>query len=193
MPVSSVELLRSGLGLKLAHVRQATSSYFRDRAEQATRRATSYAIAAGLFAVAGVFAVGTLMIGLIALFRWVQLNYGEFQAFGAVAGAMIQFALLSTAFAMLTLKRKTKSFPRLASRLRVAVASPPIPDGTVQRAATEAVSRAGNRVRRKMTPATTGLLLGTLALSGYAIARRLGNVSTGEGVAGLPRGRTPNC
>jgi hypothetical protein len=63
MPVSSVELLRSGLGLKLAHVRQATSSYFRDRAEQATRRATSYAIAAGLFAVAGVFAVGTLMIG----------------------------------------------------------------------------------------------------------------------------------
>ena len=192
MPVSSVELLRGSLGLKLAHVRQATNSYFRDRAQQATGRATSYAIATGLFAVAGFFAVGIFMVGLIALFRLVQLNYGEFQAFGAVAGAMLLVALLSATFGMLTLKRKTKSFPRLASRLRVAVASPPIPDGTVRRAATEAVSIAGNRVTQRMSPATTGLLLGALALSGYAMARRAGNDRAGEGAGELRRGRTPN-
>ena len=43
-------LLRTGLALKLNQVKRATSSYLRDRTNQATGTMTSYAIAAALFA-----------------------------------------------------------------------------------------------------------------------------------------------
>src|ERR1700761_2478502 len=49
------DLLRAGFEMKLNRVKRATSSYMRDRANQATGKATSYAVAAGLYAVAGVF------------------------------------------------------------------------------------------------------------------------------------------
>jgi len=48
-------LLRSGLALKLNQVKRATRSYLRDRTNQATSTAASYAVAAGLFAAAGIF------------------------------------------------------------------------------------------------------------------------------------------
>ena len=69
-------LLRVGLGLKLNQVKRATRSYLRDRTNQATDTATSYAVAAGLFAAAGVFLIAACLVGLAALFRWIEIKYG---------------------------------------------------------------------------------------------------------------------
>ena len=54
MLAPSANLLRAGLALKLEQVKRATRSYLRDRTRQATDSATSYALAAGLFAAAGI-------------------------------------------------------------------------------------------------------------------------------------------
>ena len=48
-------LLGAGVELKVNQIKRATKSYFRDRTNQATSTLTSYAIAAGLFAAAGIF------------------------------------------------------------------------------------------------------------------------------------------
>ena len=53
-------LLRAGIGLKLNQIKRATRSYLRDRTNQATGTVTSYAIAAGLFAAAGIFLIAAL-------------------------------------------------------------------------------------------------------------------------------------
>ncbi|MGJ5222393.1 phage holin family protein, partial [Bradyrhizobium oligotrophicum] len=78
------ELLRLGLEQRLNRVKRATQSYMRDRTRQATGTMTSYAVAAGLFAVAGVFLVAACLVGLTALFRWVEISYGLFTAFAVV-------------------------------------------------------------------------------------------------------------
>ncbi len=62
-------LLRTGLALKLNQVKRASASYVRDRTNQATGTATSYAIAGGLFAAAGIFGIAALLVGAAALFR----------------------------------------------------------------------------------------------------------------------------
>ena len=86
MPSSG--LLRAGIGLKLNQIKLATRSYLRDRTSQATGAVTSYAIAAGLFAAAGIFLIAALLVGAAALFRWVEINYGQFWAFGTVGGLL---------------------------------------------------------------------------------------------------------
>lgn len=55
MPALSNGSLRIALALKLGQIKLATRSYLRDRAGQATGTVTAYAIAARLFAAAGVF------------------------------------------------------------------------------------------------------------------------------------------
>ena len=74
----SSDLLRAGLGLKLNQIKRATRSYLRDRTNQATGTATSYAVAAGLFAAAGIFLIAACLVGATALFRWIEINYGLF-------------------------------------------------------------------------------------------------------------------
>ncbi len=60
MLAASGGVLRAGLALKLNQVKRATQSYLRDRTDQATGTATSYAVAAGLFAAAGIFLIAAL-------------------------------------------------------------------------------------------------------------------------------------
>ena len=120
MPVPTGELVRAGLGLKLNQIKLATRSYLRDRTNQATGTVASYAVAAGLFAVAGIFLIAACLVGLAALFRWVEINYGIFYAFAAVGGLLLLIAIICAGFAMMKLKRQSPHFPSLASRLRVA-------------------------------------------------------------------------
>ena len=84
MLAPSSGLLRAGLALKLNQIKLATRSYLRDRTNQATGTVTSYAVAAGLFAAAGIFLIAACLVGITALFRWIEINYGLFPAFGAV-------------------------------------------------------------------------------------------------------------
>lgn len=137
MLAPSGELLRAGMALKLNHVKRAAQSYLRDQTSHATGKVTSYAVAGGLFAVAGLFVVAAFFVGLIALYRWIAITYGQFWGFGAVGALLLALAAVCAGAAMAQTKRKAKPIVPLASRLRVAIATPRIPRGTVKQAVKE--------------------------------------------------------
>ncbi|MDP3691470.1 phage holin family protein [Bradyrhizobium sp.] len=133
-------LLRTGLALKLNQIKRATRSYMRDRADQATGTATSYAVAGGMFAAAGIFGIAALLVGAAALFRWIEINYGLFQAFGATGGLLVTVAAICAAMAASRLKRPARQFPSLASRLRVAINANPVKPARVEAATNTATA-----------------------------------------------------
>jgi hypothetical protein len=120
------DLLRAGLGIKLNQINRATRSYLRDRTDQATGTVASYAIAGGLFAAAGIFLIAASLVGITALFRWIEIHYGLFWAFGAVGALLLVIAAICAGLAMRRLRRPAREFPSLTSRLRVAIRSHPI-------------------------------------------------------------------
>jgi Putative Actinobacterial Holin-X, holin superfamily III len=181
-------LLRAGLALKLNQIKLAARSYLRDRANQTTATVTSYAVAAGLFAAAGIFLIAACLVGITALFRWIEINYGMYWAFGAVGGLLLVIAVICAAIAASKLKPRQPHFPSLSSRLRVAIHANPVRSGQIETASDNAtaVLRAPaapvtrtNRQRLKTEPRPrrdnrdirTGLILvGTLL--GWAAVRR---------------------
>ena len=94
MLAPSSSLLRAGMGLKLNQIKRAMRSYARDRTNQATGTIASYAVATGLFVTAGIFLIAACFVGTMALFRWVEINYGQFWAFGAVGALMVSVAAI---------------------------------------------------------------------------------------------------
>jgi hypothetical protein len=125
MLAPSPNLLRAGLALKVNHLKLATRSYLRDRANQTTDRVISYAVAAGLFAAAGIFLLAAVLVGITALFRWIEIRYGLFQAFGAVGALLLVMSAITAGVAAGRLRRRPREFPSLSSRLRVAARSGP--------------------------------------------------------------------
>jgi Putative Actinobacterial Holin-X, holin superfamily III len=188
MPAPLSSLLRTGLALKLSQIKLATRSYLRDRTSQATGTATSYAVAAGLFAAAGVFLVAACLVGIAALFRWVEINYGLFQAFGAVGALLLVIAAICAGLAARKLKRPPANFPSLTSRLRVAIKASPVSHDQIGAARDTAAAvllapstpatqanpgrrKAEPRARRNNSNMRAGLILmGTLL--GWAAVRR---------------------
>jgi hypothetical protein len=138
MLAPSSGLLRTGLALKLNQIKRATRSYLRDRTNQATSTAASYAVAAGLFAAAGIFLIAALLVGTTALFRWIEIKYGLFWAFGAIGGLLLVIAGICAGIAASRLKRPPPHFPSLASRLRVAINASPIKPAQAESARTTA-------------------------------------------------------
>jgi MYXO-CTERM domain-containing protein len=130
MLAPSPNLLRAGLALKANHVKLATRSYLRDRANQATDSMTSYAVAAGLYAAAGIFLLAAMLVAITALFRWIEIRYGLFQAFGAVGALLLVLSAITAGIAASRLNRRPREFPSLTSRLRVAIKSGPKLDPT---------------------------------------------------------------
>ena len=190
MLAPSGELLRAGLALKLNHVKRATQSYLRDQTSHATGKVTSYAVAAGLFAVASLFVVAAFFVGLIALYRWVALTYGQFWGFGAVGVVLLVLAAICAGVAMAQMKRRTRPIVPLASRLRVAIATPRIPRGTVKQAVKEVATTIplvplgpdekpgarghGSRAKpvRNSRSLQLGLMVAAAGLLGVTVARR---------------------
>ncbi|MBR0732355.1 hypothetical protein AB7M63_006268 [Bradyrhizobium japonicum] len=186
MLAPSGELLRAGMALKINHLKRAARSYLRDRTNQATGRATSYAVAAGLFALAGLFLIATLFVGLMALYRWVAITHGQFWGFGAVAAVLLVLAVSCAGVALAQMKRRDKPIVPLASRMRVAIATPRIPRGTIKQAVKEVATtiplvplapgergRGGNAVSaRTNRPVQLGLMLAAVGLLGFTAARR---------------------
>ncbi|HTF75382.1 MAG TPA: phage holin family protein [Bradyrhizobium sp.] len=125
-------LLRTGLALKLSQIKLATRSYLRDRTDQATGTVASYATAAGLFAAAGIFLIAACLVGITALFRWIEINYGLFWAFGAVSALLLLIAAICAAVASSQLKRRPPHFPGLTSRLRVALKANPVASDQIE-------------------------------------------------------------
>jgi len=176
-------LLQAGLGLKLNQIKRATRSYLRDRTEQATSSVTSYAVAAGLFAAAGIFLIAACLVGITALFRWVEINYGLFHAFGAIGALLVLIAGVLAGVAVIKLKQPARQFPSLASRLRVAIRANPIdlsPAEMAQDVAASVLSATPSPLRRRPAgarhgqskfPLQAGLALSAVLL-GIAVTRR---------------------
>ncbi len=183
MLAPSSDLLRAGVGLKLNQVKRATRSYLRDRTGQATGAVTSYAIAAGLFAAAGVFLIAACLVGATALFRWVEIHYGLFPAFGAIGALLVAIAAICAGLAAAKLRQPPPHFPSLTSRLRVAIKANPIrPDqaegvrdtaASILMAPSAPVTPADRRrrLRRDKRNMQVGLVL-TATLLGWVAARR---------------------
>jgi len=178
------DLLRAGLALKLNQIKLATRSYLRDRTNQATGTVTAYAVAGGLFAAAGIFLIAACLVGITALFRWIEFNYGLFWAFGAVGALLLAFAAICAALATSRLERPPPHFPSLTSRLRVAVTANPLKADPVDAAAATLRASSGpasrsNRRRPKTIPRPgrnsreigAGLILAATLL-GWAATRR---------------------
>lgn len=186
MLAPSGELLRAGMALKLNQLKRAAQSYLRDRTSQTTGRLTSYAVAAGLLAVAGLFLIAALFVGLIALYFWVTITYGQFWGLGAVAAVLLVLAAVCAGVAMAQMNRRTRPIVPLASRMRVAIATPRIPRGTVKQAVKEVATtiplvplapgergHGGNASpTRTNRPVQLGLMLAAIGLLGFTAARR---------------------
>jgi len=184
MLAPSSGLLRAGMGLKLNQIKLATRSYLRDRTNQATGTVASYAVAAGLFAAAGIFLIAACIVGIMALFRWVEINYGQFWAFGAVGALLVAIAAICAGLAAMKLKRPPPRFPTLTSRLRVAIKANPLKSDQIEAArdtAAEILTAPAapvTRTNRKRRPhrrsnrnVQAGLILLAAAL-GWAATRR---------------------
>jgi hypothetical protein len=183
MPTLSSGLLRTALALKLSQINLATRSYLRDRTGQATSTVTAYAIAAGLFAAAGVFLIAACLVGTTALFRWIEINYGLFPALGAIGALLLVGAAICVVVAVVSLKRSPPQFPSLSGRLRVAIRDNSI-HATQTQTAGDTVSavlfapsatvrriKSGPRPERDGLHLSAGLVL-VATLLGWAAARR---------------------
>jgi hypothetical protein len=189
MLAPSGDLLRAGIALKLNQLKLATRSYLRDRRHQATNAVTSYAVTAGLFAAAGIFLIAAYFVGIMALFRWIEIQYGLFEAYGAVGGLLLLIAAVCAAVAARKLKRPPPRFPSLASRLQGAIKSNPLKReqfGTATEADTAVLSAAPplapgihskrSRIEDNAVPAALILmatLLGLAAMRRRHQARRM--------------------
>ena len=140
MLAPSGSLLRAGIGLKLSQIKIATRSYLRDRTNQATGTMTSYAIAAGLFAAAGIFLIAACLVGTVALYRWIAIHYGQFWGFGAIGALLVTIAAICAGVAAARLRQPSPHFPTLTSRLRVAIKSNPLEPEQIEAARDTAAS-----------------------------------------------------
>jgi hypothetical protein len=180
----SSELPRMALALKLSQIKRATRSYLRDRTNQATGTVASYAIAAALFAVSVVFFLSACIVGAAALFRWIEVNYGLFPAFGAIGTLLLAAAAISGVLATSYLKRPPRQFPSLISRLRVAIKAKPVHADRVQAvrdtasmvlyspSATGRQTGSGVRSQRESLHIYAGLILMAALLGWAATVRR---------------------
>lgn len=180
-------LLRAGIGLKLSQIKLATRSYLRDRTNQATGTMASYAIAAALFAAAGIFLIAACLVGTVALYRWIAIHYGQFWAFGAIGALLVTIAAICAGLAAARLSRPPPHFPSLTSRLRVAIKSNPLEPDQIEAARDTAASillapsapPSGTRARRSRAARNSrniqaGLIV-MATLLGWAAARRRSN------------------
>lgn len=184
MPALSGDLLRAGIGLKLNQIKLATRSYLRDRTNQASGTVTAYAVAAGLFAAAGIFLIAACFVGAMALFRWIEIHYGEFRAFGAIGALLTAIGAICAGIAAAKLSQPSPHFPSLTSRLRVAIKANPLQPNQIEAARDTAAeillapsAPPGVRRRRRQRsagdnrPMQAGLIL-MATLLGWAASRR---------------------
>ena len=182
MLAPSSDLLRAGIGLKFNQIKLATRSYLRDRTNQATGTMASYAVAAALFITAGIFLIAACLVGITALFRWIEIHYGQFWAFGAVGGLLAAIAAICGGLGAAKLKPSPPNFPSLTSRLRVAIRSNPLEPDQIEAAKDTAAAillapsapasgSVRSRARRDNRNMQAGVIL-MATLLGWAAARR---------------------
>jgi hypothetical protein len=126
--------------------------------------------------------IAAMLVGAMALFRWIEIHYGQFWAFGAVGGLLTMVAAICAGLAAAKLRQPSPHFPSLTSRLRVAIKANPLQPSQIEAARDTAASvllatPAPPRVRRRQRPPgdsrqmQAGLIL-MATLLGWAATRR---------------------
>jgi hypothetical protein len=145
---------------------------------------TSYAIAAALFAAAGIFLIAACLVGIMALYRWIAIHYGQFWAFGAIGALLVAIAAICAGVAAARLRQPPPHFPTLTSRLRVAIKANPLEPGQIDAARDTAASillapsapPPGTRARRtRSTRNNRNIQAGLIVMAtllGWAATRR---------------------
>ena len=161
--MSARDWLGPGLEIISQRAKRAIKSYARDRLKQGQSFAVSWAVAGGLFAVAALFVLGIVTVGLIALFSFLRLHFGLFESYGVIAAVLLLFVLSLCGVATWLLRRPAPHIPSLTSRLRVATHAP-LPHRAV----------AGRRTSTIEVPACSALLFAAAAvvLTAAAVTRR---------------------
>jgi MFS family permease len=155
------------LNHKVDQAKRATGTYLRDQVEQTRTQAVSYVVAAGLFAAAAVFLIAAVLVGITAGFRWIEIHYGLFEAFGALAALLSTLVVLLIVLAIYRLKRPPKRIVPLSSRLRVAISASPSTDEVAPAATLASLSLRGSQRGRNAIP-----LVVASSLIGWALMRR---------------------
>jgi hypothetical protein len=91
--------------------------------------------------------IAACLVGVTALFRWIEVNYGLFSAFGAIGALLLVAAAICAVLAVRFLTRPPPQFLSLASRLRVAIRAHSIHPDQVQ-PALASVNASSATVRR---------------------------------------------
>ncbi|MBS0531213.1 MAG: phage holin family protein [Proteobacteria bacterium] len=187
MMSQSGALLNFGLKLKISQIKRALRSYAHDRAAHTKSVVSSYMLACALYAAAGLFLLSTLFVGVFALFRWIELTYGQFEAFAAIGGLLLLLTALCALFAAFALHPRPARYPALTKRLQTAIKSNPVQPSQIAavRDTTAAILVAPPTPHRRRRARSfrqsssdngnlhAGLIL-TAALLGWAVVRRRG-------------------
>ncbi|WP_398471589.1 phage holin family protein [Tardiphaga sp.] len=157
------------LNRKIDRAKHATGSFLHDQVEQTQALAVSFAVAIALYAAAAVFLIAAMLVGATAGFRWIEINYGLFEAFGALGAILGSFMVLFIALAIYRLKRPAKRIVPLASRLRVAISSSPSRDEIAPAATVASLPTRSSEARGGS--AVSALVIAA-SLFGWALVRR---------------------
>ena len=155
------------LGQKINRANDAAGAYLLDQVAQTRSHAISYVVAAGFFAGAAFFLVAAVLVAVTAGFRWIEIQYGLFEAFGALSAFLAILVGLLIALAIHQLNRPAKRIVPLASRLRLVLSASSSTDEIAPATAIASLSPPGRLRGRSAMP-----LVVASSLIGWALMRR---------------------
>lgn len=141
-------------------------SYQSDVGSWFGRLSTKYALAIGLMVVGLASILGSIAVALAALFRWIEIHYGEVEAYAAIFGLLFAIGIIALVIGLVVLKRRTPAFPKGERQLNAITSTV---SATADRAAQVVSVRASNP-----PDAITALLAGSAAavLAGWLFKAR---------------------
>jgi len=141
-------------------------------AKYQVQRQTRYAALKGaLVGLAALSAIGAIVVGLMALYFWLEMRAGLFAALGVIGGGLGLLALILLAFTLVWER------PRLASRPQLQIAQPAalfgaLGQGRASAGSDQTVKLATLPPRRGSQPALWGMLV-LATVVGLLAGRRL--------------------
>jgi hypothetical protein len=144
-------------------------------AKHEVKRQARYTAFIGILAgVAALATLGAVVVGLIALHSWLEMQIGPFFAHGLIGGGLLLLA--SVLFALAFIRRR----PRLVARPPLQVAQPAAFLGTPRQGSYDKAFAGGEQTLKRATDTLRdgprSALLGTLAIAavvGLVVGRRL--------------------
>ena len=96
---------------KIAELKADLSVKIGQTSEELTRKARIIGLAAGLFLSAALLALMVLVVALIAIYKWGELNYGAFVGLALVAGVLIVLAIVLVGSGLVIGKQSSRITP----------------------------------------------------------------------------------